>query len=529
MPTKVYRYGLLTPTAGAELIDQQMDLAGRSAAARMRAYHDYCDARDDIYAHYAAAHTEMAALEGQIQMLRKALRADKRQTDLKATIHALRQRLREVRQRANTERAAVRAQGKLATLDAALKAEYLRLARLFTNAGLFWGQRQLVEAAHDQRVKTSRGQKPPVRTGFHAVGIQIAGGIAPAALAMDPRCSITDAQPVPGRMGQPRPRLRLRIGPHNGIAEWPIILHRDIPPDASIRFVKVTRRQVGFHTQWEAHLTVTIPDIIAPDDDGTAVAVKPRFRYDEATSALVAADACGSDGQRSVYAVSSEVVDGIRLVCTLQSIRDRNRDAFLPALVAWMAETKPPHFPSTIARWESCNRLRAFVQGYWATHRLAGDESIFAQASAWARQDAHLWTWAANQRQKVLARRTHEYREWAARLAARYSTVVVDTVNYAHLAMRHARPEADSVLHKRASQQRMLAAPGMLRAAVVQAFQARGKRVVEVDPSDVETMLRERAGGREKTVGVRRAKFATRHRSSMAQASASAAHEPPLA
>src|SRR5690606_5470621 len=87
-----------------------------------------------------------------------------------------------------------------------------------------------------------------------AVGVQIQGGISPAELADDARVRVTrEALPVPGRGGKPRPRLRVRIGPDNGTAEWPIVLHRPIPEDGSIRFVKVTAVRLGRQVRWEVH------------------------------------------------------------------------------------------------------------------------------------------------------------------------------------------------------------------------------------------------------------------------------------
>src|SRR5690606_32548115 len=114
-----------------------------------------------------------------------------------------------------------------------------------------------------------------------AVGIQIQGGVSPSDLADDPRVSITSAaQPVPGRKGRPQPRLRLRIAPNNGTAEWPIILHRPLPPEGSLRFVKVTAERLGRQGRWSAHFTVNLPDPVPalPEGvDGRVVAVRPTF------------------------------------------------------------------------------------------------------------------------------------------------------------------------------------------------------------------------------------------------------------
>lgn len=518
--TKVYKYGLLPPTAGAALIEQQCDLAWRSAVARLRAYEDYRREREAILQREAPACRELAELTEAVAGCQSALRhlrtgAAKPKTDealfLQAQIQHGRERLKGLRPLAREQRAALRSSGRFEALDAKLKATYLFLAQSFAQAGLFWGQRQLVESAHDQRIKARDRLRIPDQWG--AVGIQLQGGLATEAVAGDPRLTITpEAYPIPGRGGKPRPRLRLRIGPENGTAEWPLIQHRPLPAGGSIRFTKVTAERVGRQVRWSVHLTVNESE---PDENithGRAIAVRPTFT--DIGGVLVAHESADDTGALAPYALHPSVAGGLERVRGLRAVRDKGRDQVLALLAEWQRQGNPlpSCWPSAIARWESCDRLRQFVLTTWAKARGSGDEPVFAVAAEWAKHDAHLWDWERHAAARALARRLHLYRVEAAHLAETYDVLVVPDTNYAQVAVRRATPERESELSAQGSRQRTLVSPGLLRQCLIQAFLGRGKQVVSVSGgASPAEMLRERSSGRPITLTARAAKFVKRH------------------
>lgn len=525
MTTKVYKYGLLPPTAGAELVAQQCDLAWRSAVARLRAYEAYRDRRELLYQQQSDLLARVDEMRQRLEQARAALRrlrTGRKAPDSEAA-SLLRMQIRELaaslkasREAAKAERVRVREVGGLAALDRSLKDEYLSLARAFAAAGLFWGQRQLVEAAHDQRIKARDRLRIPEQWG--AVGIQVQGGLSVDRLETDARVQITsEALPIPGRHGKPRPRLSLRVAPENGVAEWPIILHRPLPDGAMIRFVKVVCESVGRRLSWTAHFTVVVPDVTLRTD-GDAVVVRPTFAR-QTNGWLIVAEGWDAAGPLTPLALHPRIEGALKKVADLRSIRDRERDTVLAAIEAWRQQVQPAGWPLGIARWESCDKLRRFVRQWWAVHRTEGDETIFAQAQAWAQQDLHLWDWERNAARKALGRRLHDYRTLAAMLATQYGELVIPATDYRIVARRRSVPErAETELSAVASRQRMLASPGLLRRVLVEAFQSRGGRVREAPsaPSAL-AMWRERSSAAEKVKTARKAKFSARHKVAMAE------------
>lgn len=522
--TKVYRYGLLPPTAGREVIDRQCDLAWRSAIARLRAYEAHRERVNVVMRAEAPQVAELALVREQIASVRAELKLHKSGRHLpktpevialRAQLSALVSQAKALAPLAKEKRADLwKTSGALARLSEALKSEYLRLARAFSEAGLFWGTRQLVEASHDQRIKTAKGSlRYPVSWG--AVGIQIAGGMPVSDGLDDPRLAITaEAQPIPGRSGKPRPRLRLRIAPGDVCAEWPIIMHRPLPSDGSIRFAKVTATRIGRQVRWEAHLTVTMPDPMPVPMSSRIVAVRPTFT--RVGDALVVAESADLAGELEPYALHPRIAGAMSRSHGLRAVRDKSRDDLLGRFVQWKADGRPlpAMWPREIARWESCDRLRQFILGPWTRQRADGDDDLYYFALAWAKHDAHLWDWDRHMVSSALARRLHLYRRYAHGLVQQYDVLVVPDTDYRVVAVRGAKPERDeTALSVEASRQRMLGAPGELRRCLVQAFVSAGKTVLEAGGASPMELLSNRPD-KPKDPKRRKPKFAKRHKAS---------------
>jgi hypothetical protein len=600
---RVYRYGLLPPTAGEATIATQCDLAWRFACALFRlneAYRQAREARATEQPHAAPLREEWQRLKAGIDEDRTILRQlgtgkprrrrPRSPADEEAAA-ALRQRIRERQARrkdlwpqVKAERGRLREAGYFAEIDAAHHAALEDLRHRFVDAGLFWGQQLLVEQAEQQRQQAGRDGRPPQR--WDVVGIQIQAasattyppkGLMPVgavqATKADPRVWISpQAQPVPGRRGAPLPRLRLRIsaaGSPMEWAEWPIILHRPlgavgytpqtralpkrarewvIAEGAMVRWVKVTRTYIGPDVRWEAHITVDGPDPI-PRAGTRVLAVRPTFARGPNNS-LIVAEFWDASGTLPPFALHPHILGegppgtgtgGFAGADRLQSIRDRERDTLITALRDWQAAWKPipACWPTTLERWQSCQRLRAFVQTTWAQARVDGDESLYAMASRWAAHDAHLWRWARHALTTAIARRDHEVRVRAATLLSHYDILKIPTiekVNYRRIARRHSAPEQEQELSDKGSHQRVWAAPGRLRERFIQAALARGLRVVETDPGRPEEIYRERPSDAPRRTTARAARFAKRHKK-LRDAGAAAAtrapdkdgSEPPLA
>jgi hypothetical protein len=76
------------------------------------------------------------------------------------------------------------------------------------------------------------------------------------------------------------------------------------------------------------------------------------------------------------------------------------------------------------AAWRSARKMHRLLSA-WSRSRTPGDREIYDSLMAWARQDRHLETWQACQRERMIAHRREAYRVVAADLARRYATIVV--------------------------------------------------------------------------------------------------------
>ena len=113
--------------------------------------------------------------------------------------------------------------------------------------------------------------------------------------------------------------------------------------------------------------------------------------------------------------------------------------------------------------WRSPARLVALARA-WKDARFEGDGAAFARIWEWSggRGDRHLWTWEANQRRGVLARRDDMYAKFAALLCRRYGSVVIEDFDLTAPGIGRA-PVAEHGTADLGSPHRVLGAPGRLR------------------------------------------------------------------
>jgi transposase len=146
--------------------------------------------------------------------------------------------------------------------------------------------------------------------------------------------------------------------------------------------------------------------------------------------------------------------------------------------------------------WRSAWKLRRFIDR-WKTRRLPDDEAIYEAMLAWAKDDRHLETWQAHQRERLLTHRREMYRVFASRVARRYRTILLEDGITARgeLALPDIdgweRPDpADGDPSDGKEQRRLsrLSAPGQLRDEIVAAT---GKTGAVITPERAATSTRE--------------------------------------
>lgn len=298
-------------------------------------------------------------------------------------------------------------------------------------------------------------------------------------------------------------------------AVCPLLLHREIP-DGVVKWVTLSRRMIGPREQWSCEITVDEAPTAPVCGTGGTVAVHCGWYVDpDQGGRLRVANVLDERGRaeqlfqahptqraiRSAQKHAMPVLDGFEYAEKIRSIRARGFDAVKAALVQWIdahvakvpewlrAETK------WVAKWRTPAKLSRLL-ARWSTARFDGDADAFLGAQWWIRRcDQHHWGWERSQEASAQRRRRDHYRTFAATLAKRYSTLVVDDTDYRALA-RKTRPDGVALTPGLAKRQdgseahvtkedavqehRRRAASGEMRAVLINAFRSRGGTVVKV-------------------------------------------------
>lgn len=540
MTTIVYRYGLLPPADGADIVRDQMLLA-----------HRYYNVLIEIERGRRAAHRAALSRFPSVSVLEveyEAARANvERQLD---TIRALRSKarghvgaegseerakLKSLRTCCSSARTAFDDARKLIRDDPWLAAERARIdevaAGLKRNArahcAVYWGTYLLIEAAADAAAEMPLYDRdgpadphfaPWEREG--QVSVQLQGGLPGAQvfgagrlIRIKPVDELAWHSPVRGeRRRLAHTVLTMRIGsdatggPVWG--QWPMVMHRALPPDAVIKRAIVSCRLRGPREEWSLDLTIET-ERARPTGQHGAVAIDIGWRL--MPGGIRVASWVGEDGARGEFRLSdkavlradgtrrlSGVVSGFRRVEDLTSIRDKNFKAAAKALLEWLgAAPDAPvrgkrrldipewltHATRTLGLWESPARLAALARR-WRDARFAGDDAVYGALETWRYHDHHLWRWQEDMRIKVLRRRREEYRVLAAQLARHYSTLVLEVFDLRAMA-RRAPVEAPGE-NPHARWQRHVVALSELRAALCNAFRRGHGTLTTPWPDDVD-------------------------------------------
>jgi putative transposase len=438
MMNRVYKYGCLAPTLNAEVVYEQI-----------RSAHQYRNQLVEI---------ERVRREA-IKAAEKAALADP-SVDLKA-----------VKDRINTEAADKR-----------------RAARASTPC--YWGTYLLIEGSDDQARKAKDPPSFQSWQGDGAVAMQIQKGMSPSDLVNDRRAQLT----TPTARGHAV--LRLRVGSDESRdpiwAEWPIIVHRPIPEDAIIKGVSVHMRRRGRKTVWSAEFSLMLPAAVRTCGKG-AVGVDLAWRMIDGDERVCAyANEDGTDvGELRLTAYE---LGGFDRVESLASTRSTLRNDLQAALQKYRASglASPWFVEETryLHVWKSAGkyfRLRKAIR----ENNSNAEASALVLLDAFCYRDTHLSDWECNQRQKNLDHRKAKYAEFAAWLARKYETLILEDFDLRTFARKPAKDakvddqgRRESHQAEKARAQRHEAATSILRSILRNAFERRGGTVIVVSAVD---------------------------------------------
>jgi hypothetical protein len=512
VPTRIYSYGCLPPTAGAELLDEQLRLAHRYRNLLVeieRTRRERVQAALRLAVEVDGPASQVEALVVELEALRRMLAPLRAHNGEPPEAEVPAARARAVRGELRGARELLRAAKRRVLGDDRLRLE-LRAAddeakRAVQEAraasGLYWGTYLQIEAA---AMQFRRGRQPPrfvPYDGSGKVAVQLQHGMPVAELFSGNDTRLRVQPLVADAFARARHQRRLAgrtvvwiragsEGPRH-LPRWielPLLLHRPLPDDAVIKWAWIIRRVVAQRAEHQLQLVVESPSFVPPEAPvgrgRVAVDLGWRNKPDGRVRVAYWRDDEGRSGELLVPARTQE---GVKKPDELRAIRDQSLDRAKAALREWLASAGDvPEWlreaTRALAHWRSPARLARLVQT-WSERRLAGDEAIVEQLVAWAKQERHLRFWEVHQRDRRLGHRREAYRRFAVELARRYATVLLPTIDLG--ALRAIAPPEDARAAGRTQRRTArLAAPGELRAALREAAGNAGVALVELEAAD---------------------------------------------
>jgi hypothetical protein len=314
-------------------------------------------------------------------------------------------------------------------------------------------------------------------------------------------------QEIPARLDGQYLEMQFGWKPAERPSTWvrfPLTHHRRLPEDAEILWVHVCRWRVGIHYEWRVQLTIesdTFHRPTAPTAHAGACAIDIGWRR-------ILDDNGNQVGLRVAYLVDEHghereirAPDGLwqRLakVYSIAQIRARSFDRMRDCLVAWTAGKQLPQWfvdrAKGLPQWRAQRKLQRLVDTWKEERGWIKDEQILTDLLAWAKQDRHLATWEAHQRDRTIANRREVWRQIAAELARTYQTILVEDglcrsegregqLKITDIDGWDKLPPEEGDPHEGREQRRQsrMAAPGELRLAIAQAVHKTASTVIDV-------------------------------------------------
>lgn len=473
--TRVFSYGTVparvAPVIGEEEAFCQLQLANRlwntltaiyrtSSEVYRRIMHD--DAQEEI----TRIKAEMTEVREQIKAQRAKARSRAVDAEgLKDRLKVLREDIsaRIEQQKATSKERHDKKKAELSQLNERTKHRIKRARQAAASMGLFWGTyNDIVQRAE---VASKKGELHFRRfIGDGTLTAQIVGG-AKTERCIGGRHSFFQVS-APENGGKWR-YARMRIGStEDRTPIWlkiPIVYHRDIPENADIKSVSMTKRS----GQWQLNVTVNEPS--APAKTGSrTVAIDIGWRV--MPEGVRVAFWKNSEGEAGEVIVSKYDLSQFEKIRSLRSLCDQSRDEFLPVLVEWLKgrELNDEWKTKTafIHQWKSMDRLVALIR-WWFDNRLENDEEILLASTEWRRRYLHLSNWWRNLEDQMRRRLQERYRVFAVHIANNYDIVYLEEFDLRNVVEK---PEAESdKITTAASRYRQMVSPSVLRQCLISA------------------------------------------------------------
>jgi hypothetical protein len=300
-------------------------------------------------------------------------------------------------------------------------------------------------------------------------------------------------------------------------------LHRQPPPDAVIKWVFLHRSLVGRTIYWRLRFVLDREEWPRERGDSGIAGVEIGYRMIPGEGLRVACFA-GSDGEKAERVIPFEMIDRWHYCESQRANRDRNFNAIKEALAGWLRQDprrraaltdalradnreKMANSLPSLHQWESPDRMQELVW-LWRNYRIAGDRkvakgmdawrtgdhwqldadkvkdplTVYGELEAWRKQDRHLHELEDHLRAKLILRRNHDFRTFAAEICKGYRIVRIKDINWARVKERPTAGKKDNPLARLNAQ---IAAPGTFQAFLVEAMG--GANVERFAPGSIRT------------------------------------------
>lgn len=509
-PCRVYEYGCLPPTSGENELIEELHRRQQYWNMLVEIEREY---RSRVREVLTLPDDPVAPLVERLEAVREQIKAARKDAR-KGTVNvvALRREAKELREALAALRPMQKkarremAKAKKPELDALEQERRARAKDARKQSGLYWCNYD------DEEKNYNTARQAAMRTGVD-LRFRRWDGTGKATVRYQKGLPVPDAfgdnlllqiEPVSAakawdhpvravRRKAARSVIRLRVRSENRKPVWvelPIILHRPMPLDGTIRGASVIRERVGRRYRYKAVITVALGDeefTNRPNPPTGTVAIDLGWRM--VTDGLRVAYWHDDQGQHGQLVLSPEVLHEFGKLPDLRAIRDQHFNDVKAALSTWKTKTNLPEWLTeelkTLALWRSQGRLIMLLRR-WADARFTGDEEIWNDLQHWRKREDHLYEWEMNLRDQVHRRRREIYRVFAAKLVGRYGTIVIEDFDLRNVARK---PEAEDGTQGSlpADRQRTIAAVSTLRGAIENAAARMGCVVITEDAKHTTT------------------------------------------
>ncbi len=506
-----YKYGLLSPTKNADVVEDQLSKAhsyfnkiielDREKRNKIR---ELIDNNPDILfltKECEIIQTNYNQLEEQAKQYRQDNSTKTILKQLKTEISKARKIMFDKYKELYSKRRTFQTENKekISSFEESFIEERNQFRKI-KNSGVYSGTAAIITDAADKarKVPLYKGINPKNSkfkrwTGEGSVGVKIQDGFTNEQIFSENTLVYIEYNNLSGKKDPKSKRseknkyctLHVRIASddkgHPVFAEFPMIMHRPFPEGCSINNVKITKCKIGADIKWEAHFSIKHKQENAKQENtGKVLAYDPGWRQMPDGSGYRMAYYKDSSGNKLETKLPSELMKRFEKIDDLKSIRKKNFNQIKEEFIVWLNENECPDWlkekTKTISKWESQARLAGLVK-FWKNNRFGGDEEVYNKLEEWRYHDFHLWQWETHLSSKAQGWRNEIYKVEAAKLAKQYDILVSEDSNIAEM-KKNKTVDKDENKNETAKKNLQMLAPGMLRNYLYNTFRSKEVNLV---------------------------------------------------